>query len=114
MKLRPQKGNGGHVTSYNVTIGSREAREAGFLHEDGSPKPVKKTVIRKNIKSSSNWIRKPKGSNRQLLQPRTRRCKPTFWVEKFEPRFEPQRVQNRRKQETLRKEKWIKKTRKPL
>lgn len=45
MKLRPQKGNGGHVTSYNVTIGSREAREAGFLHEDGSPKPVKKTVI---------------------------------------------------------------------
>ena len=102
MKLRPQKGNGGHVTSYNVTIGSREAREAGFLHEDGSPKPVK------------NWIRKPKGSNRQLLQPRTRRCKPTFWVEKFEPRFEPQRVQNRRKQETLRKEKWIKKTRKPL
>lgn len=45
MKLRPQKGNGGHVTSYNVTIGSREAREAGFLHEDGSPKSVKKTVI---------------------------------------------------------------------
>ena len=45
MKLRPQKGNGGHVTSYNVTIGSREAREAGFLHEDGSPKPVKKTGI---------------------------------------------------------------------
>ena len=45
MKLRPQKGNGGHVTSYNVTIGSREAREAGFLHEDGSPKPVKKIVI---------------------------------------------------------------------
>ena len=48
MKLRPQKGNGGHVTSYNVTIGSREAREAGFLHEDGSPKPVKKTVIPEN------------------------------------------------------------------
>ena len=45
MKLRPQKGNGGHVTSYNVTIGSREAREAGFLHKDGSLKPVKKTVI---------------------------------------------------------------------
>lgn len=44
MKLRPQKGNGGHVTSYNVTIGSREAREAGFLMEDGTPKPVKKTV----------------------------------------------------------------------
>lgn len=45
MKLRPQKGNGGHITSYNVTLGSREVRVAGFLHEDGSPKPVKKTVI---------------------------------------------------------------------
>lgn len=44
MKLRPQKGNGGHVTSYNVTIGSKEAREAGFLLEDGTAKPVKKTV----------------------------------------------------------------------
>lgn len=45
MKLRAQKGNGGHVTSYNVTIGSREAREAGLLNEDGTSKPVKKTVI---------------------------------------------------------------------
>lgn len=45
MKLRPQKGNGGHVTSYNVTIGSREAREAGWLNEDGTPKPIRKNVI---------------------------------------------------------------------
>lgn len=44
MKLRPQKGNGGHVTSYNITIGSREAREAGFLAEDGTPRRIKKTV----------------------------------------------------------------------
>lgn len=44
MKLRPQKGNGGHITSYNVTIGSKEARDAGFLLEDGTAKPVKKTV----------------------------------------------------------------------
>ena len=44
MRLRPQKGNGGHVTSYNVTIGSREAREAGLLYEDGTSRPVKKTV----------------------------------------------------------------------
>lgn len=48
MKLRPQKGNGGHVTSYNVTIGSREAREAGLLNEDGTSKPVKKTVDTEN------------------------------------------------------------------
>lgn len=46
MKLRPQKGNSGHVTSYNVTIGSKEAREAGFLLEDGTPKPVRKTVCK--------------------------------------------------------------------
>lgn len=44
MKLRPQKGNGGHVTSYNITIGSKEAREAGFLLEDGTAKPVRKIV----------------------------------------------------------------------
>lgn len=44
MKLRPQKGNGGHVTSYNVTIGSREAREAGFLSKDGTPKAIRKIV----------------------------------------------------------------------
>lgn len=48
MKLRPQKGNGGHVTSYNVTLGSREVREAGFISEDGTPKPVKKTVDMEN------------------------------------------------------------------
>lgn len=48
MKLRPQKGNGGHITSYNVTIGSKEAREAGFLLEDGTAKPVKKTVDAEN------------------------------------------------------------------
>lgn len=44
MKLRPQKGNGGHITSYNVTIGSKEARDAGFLMEDGTGKPVRKVV----------------------------------------------------------------------
>lgn len=44
MKLRAQKGNGGHITSYNVTIGSKEAREVGFLFEDGTPKPIRKIV----------------------------------------------------------------------
>ncbi len=48
MKLRAQKGNGGHITSYNVTLGSREVREAGFLNEDGTPKPVKKIVDTEN------------------------------------------------------------------
>jgi len=44
VKLRAQKGNGGHVTSYNVTIGSREAREAGLLNPDGTSRPIRKTV----------------------------------------------------------------------
>lgn len=44
MKLRAQKGNGGHITSYNVTIGSKEARECGFLNDDGTSKPIRKTV----------------------------------------------------------------------
>lgn len=44
VKLRAQKGNGGHITSYNVTIGSREAREAGLPNPDGTSKPVKKAV----------------------------------------------------------------------
>lgn len=44
MKLRPQKSNGGHITSYNVIIGSKEAREAGLLMEDGAPKSVRKIV----------------------------------------------------------------------
>ena len=44
MKLRQQKGNHGYVTSYNVTIGSKEAREAGFLNEDGTGKEVVKQI----------------------------------------------------------------------
>lgn len=43
-KLYPKKGNGGHVTSYFLNIGSKEARDAGFLNEDGTSKSVKKTV----------------------------------------------------------------------
>lgn len=66
MKLRPPKGNGGHVTSYNVTIGSREAREAGFLHEDGSPKPVKKTVIPEKRLYNKSWGNSQKG--RQMIR----------------------------------------------
>ena len=44
MKLRPQKGNGGHVTSYNASIGSKEARDAGFLNDDKSSKVLRKVV----------------------------------------------------------------------
>lgn len=44
MKLTPRKGNGGHVTSYFAIVGSREAREAGFIREDGKSRILKKDV----------------------------------------------------------------------
>lgn len=48
MKLSPKRGNHGHITSYTLNIGSREAREAGFLNEDGTSRPIKKTVDAEN------------------------------------------------------------------
>lgn len=44
MKLQPKKGNGGHITSYRLIIGSREARDAGFVQADGTTMELKKTV----------------------------------------------------------------------
>ena len=44
MRLSPKYGNGGHVTSYTLNVGSREAREAGFIREDGSRRELKKII----------------------------------------------------------------------
>lgn len=44
MRLTPRKGNGGHITAYFATVGSREAREAGFIREDGKSRILKKSV----------------------------------------------------------------------
>lgn len=44
MKLFAQKGGHGHITAYRCTIGSAEARRAGFLNEDGTSKELEKTV----------------------------------------------------------------------
>lgn len=44
MKLTPRKGNGGHITAYFATVGSREAREAGFIRENGKSRILKKEV----------------------------------------------------------------------
>lgn len=44
MKLFAQKGGHGHITAYKATIGSREARDAGFVNEDGTSKVLKKIV----------------------------------------------------------------------
>lgn len=44
MKMQPRKGGHGHVTCYTVTIGTAEARRAGFVNEDGSTKILEKEV----------------------------------------------------------------------
>lgn len=44
MRLTPRKGNGGHITAYFATVGSKEARDAGFIREDGRSRILKKTV----------------------------------------------------------------------
>lgn len=44
MRLTPRKGNGGHITAYFATVGSKEARDAGFIREDGKSRILKKSV----------------------------------------------------------------------
>lgn len=48
MKLYPKKGPGGHITAYFVLIGSKEARDTGFIREDGKTREAKKTVDAEN------------------------------------------------------------------
>lgn len=48
MKLRELKGGHGYVTAYNLTIGSKEARDAGFVNEKGERFELKKTVDTEN------------------------------------------------------------------
>ena len=54
MRLTPRKGNGGHITAYFVTLGSKEARDAGFIRPDGNSR------ILKRGRSPSKWIGKRK------------------------------------------------------
>ncbi len=44
MKLHPRKRKDGHVTSYYLIIGSKEAREAGLIDENGDPIELQKRV----------------------------------------------------------------------
>jgi hypothetical protein len=44
MKLFPKKDGNGLIGTYSCTIGSKEARDAGFLDEDGKSKELEKTV----------------------------------------------------------------------
>ena len=57
MKLTPRKGNGGHITAFFASVGSKEARDAGFIREDGTSCILKKTVDPENqtITISIDW-----------------------------------------------------------
>lgn len=44
MRLTPRKGNGGHITAYFATVGSKEARDAWFIRPDGNSRILKKVV----------------------------------------------------------------------
>ena len=44
MILSAKRREKAYITSYYANIGSREAREAGFLNPDGTSKVLKKTV----------------------------------------------------------------------
>lgn len=48
MILRKVCRSGGYVTAYTVSIGSAEARRAGFLKEDGSSKELEKVIDEAN------------------------------------------------------------------
>lgn len=44
MKLQPIKREVDHITAYRLTIGSKEAREAGLVGADGELYDIEKTV----------------------------------------------------------------------
>ena len=64
MRLTPRKGNGGHITAYFATVGSKEARDAGFIRPDGNSRILKKVVDTERGRSPSKWIGK-----RKIIEP---------------------------------------------
>jgi len=44
MKLSAKKNGKGYITSYTISIGSAEARECGFIDEDGKPLEIEKII----------------------------------------------------------------------
>ena len=44
IKLRPRRGGHGHITCYDISIGSAEARRAGLVGEDGQPREIEKII----------------------------------------------------------------------
>lgn len=48
IKLSPKKDGYGNISSYSVNIGATEARQCGFISQDGSVLPVEKLLDYKN------------------------------------------------------------------
>lgn len=48
MKLRINRRGDGYITNYTVSVGSAEARRAGFLNEDGTSVALEKVVDEEN------------------------------------------------------------------
>lgn len=44
MRLTARKRPDGHITAYSATVGSKEARDAGFIRPDGNSRILKKGV----------------------------------------------------------------------
>lgn len=43
--LNPKKNGSGYITSFSLNIGSKEAREAGFVDSNGNPFVLKKQIV---------------------------------------------------------------------
>jgi hypothetical protein len=48
VRLRPRRGGHGHVTSYDISIGSAEARRAGMLDENNTLLEIEKLIDPEN------------------------------------------------------------------
>lgn len=48
LKLSPKKGGNGYVSSYTVSIGVAELRNAGLISEDGTPFNIEKIIDEEN------------------------------------------------------------------
>lgn len=48
MKLSRKKNGKGYITSYTLSVGSKEARSLNFLDEDGMSKELEKIIDTEN------------------------------------------------------------------
>lgn len=60
MRLTPRKRPDGHITAYFATVGSKEARDAGFIRPDGNSRISERWLTPKRGRLPSKWIGKRK------------------------------------------------------